>query len=127
MAVHAPGAVIMVRPHHFEPNPQTANDNQFQAAPKSRIAPLAQQAFDECTAVVTQLRNHGVEVHSFDDERTDRPDSVFPNNWRSTHPGGHVAIYPMFTPNRRTERRSDIVELLAGIHLASRTPVGSVA
>ena len=38
MAVHAPGAVIMVRPHHFEPNPQTANDNQFQAAPKSRIA-----------------------------------------------------------------------------------------
>ena len=33
-------------------------------------------------------------------------------NWFSTHPGGHVAIYPMFAPNRRLERRSDIIEML---------------
>src|SRR5690606_11186376 len=48
----------------------------------------------------------------FEDERTDRPDSVFPNNWLSTHIGGHVAVYPMFAPNRRLERRQDILELL---------------
>ena len=37
---------------------------------------------------------------------------MFPNNWFSTHPGGHVAIYPMFAPNRRRERRADIIEML---------------
>ena len=40
------------------------------------------------------------------------PDSVFPNNWFSTHAGGHVAIYPMFNTNRRRERRSDVIEML---------------
>ena len=37
---------------------------------------------------------------------------MFPNNWISTHSGGHIALFPMYTPNRRTERRGDIVELL---------------
>ena len=40
------------------------------------------------------------------------PDSVFPNNWFSTHPGGHVAVYPMKAPSRRLERRWDILEML---------------
>lgn len=40
------------------------------------------------------------------------PDSVFPNNWFSTHLGGHVAVYPMFAPGRRKERRSDVIEML---------------
>ncbi|WP_205171715.1 citrulline utilization hydrolase CtlX, partial [Burkholderia sp. LMG 13014] len=55
----------------------------------------------------------GVRVHVFDDHgERDTPDSVFPNNWFSTHPGGHVALYPMFSANRRRERRADIVEML---------------
>jgi hypothetical protein len=37
---------------------------------------------------------------------------VFPNNWLSTHAGGHVAVFPMYAPNRRNERRTDILELL---------------
>jgi hypothetical protein len=37
---------------------------------------------------------------------------VFPNNWFSTHHGGRIAIYPMFAPNRRRERRADVIELL---------------
>jgi len=52
-------------------------------------------------------------VHQFDDDgAADTPDSVFPNNWFSTHPGGHVALYPMHSPNRRRERRTDIIEML---------------
>ncbi len=51
-------------------------------------------------------------MHLFEDERDDRPDSVFPNNWFSTHAQGAVVLYPMFSPNRRTERRSDVVEVL---------------
>jgi len=51
-------------------------------------------------------------VHDFDDTEPDRPDSVFPNNWFSTHAGGHIAVYPMHAPNRRRERRSDILDML---------------
>jgi hypothetical protein len=37
---------------------------------------------------------------------------VFPNNWFSTHSGGRVAVYPMYSPSRQRERRSDILEML---------------
>ena len=48
----------------------------------------------------------------FEDTGDRTPDSVFPNNWFSTHPGGHVAIYPMYAASRRAERRSDVIEML---------------
>jgi hypothetical protein len=44
--------------------------------------------------------------------RRRRPDSVFPNNWFSTHGDDRVALFPMHAPNRRRERRADIVEML---------------
>ncbi|HRQ00858.1 MAG TPA: arginine deiminase-related protein [Terrimesophilobacter sp.] len=110
--MHAPSAVVLVRPHHFDVNPVTAADNVFQSEPDAPRASLARAAFDETTALAEALTEVGVTVHVFEDERNDRPDSVFPNNWISTHIGGHVAVYPMFAPNRRTERRSDVVNLL---------------
>ena len=51
-------------------------------------------------------------VHLFEDETASAPDSVFPNNWFSTHSGGRVAVYPMYSPSRQRERRSDILEML---------------
>ena len=48
----------------------------------------------------------------FEDKNFQAPDSVFPGNWFSTHPGGHVAIYPVRFRSRRHERRSDIIEML---------------
>ncbi|MGR0318252.1 citrulline utilization hydrolase CtlX [Agromyces sp. ZXT2-3] len=103
----------MVRPHHFAPNPHTLADNGFQPA-SDGLDPerLAASAYDEVTRAAAELETAGVTVHLFEDETAHRPDSVFPNNWISTHSGGHIALFPMFTPNRRTERRSDIVELL---------------
>lgn len=52
-------------------------------------------------------------VHLFEDlgERH-APDAVFPNNWFSTHAGGHVAVYSMYAASRRRERRSDVLDLL---------------
>ncbi|WP_430645679.1 citrulline utilization hydrolase CtlX [Agromyces sp. GXS1127] len=113
MSVQSPSAVVMVRPHHFAPNPHTLADNGFQPAAVG-LDPerLAAAAYDEVTRAAAALEAAGVTVHLFEDETAHRPDSVFPNNWISTHSGGHVALFPMFTPNRRTERRSDIVELL---------------
>jgi hypothetical protein len=38
-----------------------------------------------------------------------KPDAVFPNNWVSFHEDGTVVLYPMQAPNRRLERRMDIL------------------
>ncbi len=113
-SAQAPSAVVMVRPHRFHPNPETAADNTFQTcSPTHPADETARRAHAEVTTAAAQLQAAGVRVHLFDDlgERN-TPDSVFPNNWFSTHVGGHVAIYPMVADNRRRERRSDVIELL---------------
>ncbi len=102
----------MIRPTRFSPNPQTAADNAFQRASEEAPEAIAERAYDEATRAASRLRELGVTVHLFDDPGTERPDSVFPNNWLSTHAGGRIALFPMYAPNRRTERRADIVELL---------------
>lgn len=113
MSIQAPAAVVLIRPRRFQPNPVTTADNAFQSIDADRDADaLAAAAHAEVTALAEALTAHGVTVHLFDDEDERRPDSVFPNNWFSTHAGGRIALFPMFAPNRRTERRGDIVELL---------------
>ncbi len=112
--VQAPTAGIMIRPHHFMSNPETAADNAFQFV-KTDIKPetLAAQARDEFDLAVEQLTAEGIHIHVFDDfGEHETPDSVFPNNWVSTHHGGRVAIFPMYSPSRRRERRTDVIEML---------------
>jgi len=111
VSAQAPSAVVLVRPHHFHPNPQTQADNAFQSAAVPGTG-MAGRAYDEVSLVAATLQEHGVTVHLFDDDHDASPDSVFPNNWFSTHSGGHVALYPMYAPNRRSERRPDVIELL---------------
>ncbi|WP_217997023.1 citrulline utilization hydrolase CtlX [Kineosphaera limosa] len=117
---HAPNAVVMVRPHHFAPNPATRADNAYQSVPAGTPAQVARAAFDEVTAMADTLRTAGVTVHLFDDTGTATPDSVFPNNWFSTEASGSVAIYPMHCPNRRNERRQDILDELARHYRVTR-------
>ena len=113
-SIQAPGAVVMIRPHHFHPNPETAADNSFQRTDEiTSKQMIAATARDEVSAAVAALQEAGVTVHVFDDfSENETPDSVFPNNWFSTHAGGHVAIYPMYSPNRRRERRNDVIDML---------------
>ncbi len=106
--------VVMIRPHRFHPNPETAADNAFQQAVNEgempAISAAAQREFD--TAVET-LRGAGVTVHVVDDTATpEKPDAVFPNNWFSTHHNGRVALYPMYSAARRRERRHDLIDEL---------------
>lgn len=117
MSVQAPRSVILIRPHRFTPNPATAADNAFQVSGDysgTYLDPdvLAAAAHEEVTRLAKALEAAGIIVHLFEDHDHIRPDSVFPNNWLSTHAGGHVAVFPMYTPNRRHERRADILELL---------------
>ena len=100
----------MVRPHSFRKNEETATNNHYQRdiaqASPEEIIERAQEEFD---GLVDQLKAAGVEVVVFDEaEPHETPDALFPNNWVSTHADGTVALYPMFAPNRRTERREDI-------------------
>ncbi|WP_170557771.1 citrulline utilization hydrolase CtlX [Ruegeria atlantica] len=112
-SLQSPSAVVMVRPHEFVSNPETRHDNAFQTLAHRSAEATSAAARDEHDRAVEQLRDAGVTVHVFDDHgQQNTPDSVFPNNWFSTHPGGHVAIYPMFVPSRRRERRTDVIELL---------------
>ena len=65
MSIQAPSAVVLVRPQHFRPNPQTANDNVFQAtgatAESSRIAAAA---YEEVTRAAAALHAAGIRVRS---------------------------------------------------------------
>ena len=110
--LQAPRAVVMIRPHHFCSNPETSGDNAFQTLSNRSAQDTSQAALAEFDDAVNNLKSAGVAVHVFDDTSTDTPDSVFPNNWFSTHIGGHIALYPMFAANRRKERRQDVIEML---------------
>lgn len=112
-SAQAPSAVVMVRPHAFHSNPDTLLDNAFQQhTPTAKSPEVSAKAYAEVGTMVQRLQNAGVTVHVFEDTGTHTPDSVFPNNWFSTHAGGHVAIYPMAMPSRQRERRWDVIDLL---------------
>lgn len=104
-------SVLMVRPLGFGSNPQTRASNSFQSdapAPDAQRSAIAE--FDD---VVAALRSADVEVVAVDDTPTPHtPDAIFPNNWFTTHADGTVVLYPMCAPNRRAERRFDLLERL---------------
>ena len=103
----------MIRPARFESNPLTAESNRFQG--KTDMAPEGQQAaaLREFDVLVSALRDAGIDVVVVDDTpEPHTPDSIFPNNWISLHADGRLVLYPMEAVNRRTERRTDIIEHL---------------
>ncbi|HTM97586.1 MAG TPA: arginine deiminase-related protein [Pedobacter sp.] len=101
--------ILMIRPVDFKFNAQTAGNNKFQQeSSDENVQSLALKEFD---GFVAMLRNNGVEVTVIDDTLTpETPDSIFPNNWVSFHDNGEVILYPMFSENRRAERRKEIID-----------------
>lgn len=113
----SPKSVVMVRPHYFRPNPETESDNSFQNNNSSiSVEDISYRVFNEVSNAVKTLEQHGITVHLFDDKTMDTPDSVFPNNWFSTHHDGTLALYPMYCQNRRAERRPDIINFLSNTY-----------
>ncbi|MEM9389639.1 MAG: arginine deiminase-related protein [Bacteroidota bacterium] len=115
--------IMMVRPVHFRYNEQTASNNYFQEEDKQHSQDQIQaQAKNEFDNFVSKLRSYGINVIVVEDNaESDTPDSVFPNNWVSFHHDGRVGLYPMFAPNRRVERRQDILDKLQskyGFHIS---------
>ncbi len=115
--------LLMIRPVRFGYNVETAVNNHYQqfltALSPEEIQQRAQQEFD---TFVDLLRAHEVNVITVDDTpEKDTPDSIFPNNWISFHDDGTVVTYPMWAPNRRLERREDIIGILQREHRFSIT------
>jgi hypothetical protein len=106
------GAVLMVRPAGFGSNPQTAASNAFQQTQSAAASADVQAAvLAEFDALAIALERAGVQVIvAADTPEPLKPDAIFPNNWVSFHRDGTVALYPMLAPNRRGERREEILE-----------------
>lgn len=115
---HAASNLLMVRPATFGPNAQTAGSNAFQqpvTGGETRLREAAQQEFD---GLVVSLHAAGANpVVVADTAQPEKPDAVFPNNWVSFHEDGSVILYPMEAPNRRPERRHDVLTHLASLGL----------
>ena len=120
--------VLMVRPVNFSFNTQTATNNAFQQEGYGEQAQA--RALVEFDNYVKQLRKAGVNVIVVDDTPDPHtPDSIFPNNWFSTHAADEaedflsqeeaaekttaVVIYPMYAPNRREERGKNALQVLS--------------
>ncbi len=107
--------VLMVRPQHFRFNEDTAEDNAFQENPAELSElDIQKEVFEEFDNMVKILRRAGLEVLVFEEKQeSHNPDSIFPNNWFSTHNDGSVVTYPMYAPSRRGERNEKVIDLLA--------------
>ena len=101
----------MVRPFQFYFNQQTAANNFFQS--NINIENSNELAIAEFDAMVEQLRTHKIKVQVVQDTKDpSTPDSIFPNNWFSTHAGGTLCLYPMYAKNRRAERKLSVIDFL---------------
>ena len=103
--------ILMVRPYQFYFNQQTAANNFFQS--NVNIENANELAIAEFDAMVEKLRAHQIKVNVVQDTKDpSTPDSIFPNNWVSTHEGGTLCLYPMFAQNRRAERKLSVIDFL---------------
>jgi len=114
MNLQTTNTILMVRPYAFGYNCQTAINNHYQNENSKlsfeEINANAQLEFDN---FVELLSSKGINVIVFQDDNIhDTPDSIFPNNWVSFHCNGDIALYPMFAPNRRLERREDVLNFI---------------
>lgn len=104
----------MIRPINFGFNEQTAGNNSFQVRGfEENSNDLAQKEFDQFVSI---LRDNLVDVVTIQDSSEPvTPDSIFPNNWFSTHEGKTMVLYPMYAPNRREERKESVIEKIKEI------------
>ena len=110
--------ILMIKPVAFGFNEQTAVNNYFQQQVVDPDSDIQLQALAEFNEMVELLRSRKINIQVvMDTIEPHTPDSIFPNNWISFHGEGQAVLYPMFAPNRRNERRYDIIE-----YVSSRGP-----
>jgi len=110
---HLTSKVLMIRPVQFGFNEETAANNAFQKKGDGAVQDLALTEFNQFVAL---LESNGIDVVVVEDtDSPHTPDSIFPNNWFSTHSTGELVLYPMCTPNRRCERKETPLNVIKEI------------
>lgn len=110
----------MVEPTNYFFNCETAEDNEFMHKVDESHDEINTQAITEHRNLRAAIEEAGIEVTNHFQQEEDLPDSVFPNNWVSTHqyPGliddKIVCVYPMKCPTRQREVNYKIVDELLG-------------
>lgn len=107
--------ILMIRPVAFSYNEQTAANNFFQSREEgAQPTEVQQQVLAEFDNMTQQLVDNDIEVLVIEDTPDPpKPDAIFPNNWFCTFPSGTFSVFPMYAPNRRPEKRDEIVEWIA--------------
>ncbi|MDD2476259.1 MAG: arginine deiminase-related protein [Dysgonamonadaceae bacterium] len=109
--MHTAKKILLVRPAKFAYNEQTAKNNFFQG--KLSIPNIHEKALEEFDNFVSVLRSNKIDVVVVQDTiEPHTPDSIFPNNWFSTHLTGELVLYPMFAENRRAERKAKVISVI---------------
>jgi len=109
--------ILMVAPLDFSQNMMTVVDNTYMKENKALTADqIREKAAAEFLGLYSAIAKAGINVHLFTQETEhNTPDACFPNNWFSTHSMPETGdqrtmlLYPMKAPNRRLERRADII------------------
>jgi hypothetical protein len=103
--------VVMIRPIIFSRNEQTAVNNYFQQIDTLGFGDSSIAALREFDGLANKMKLNGINVVVWQDNpEPQTPDALFPNNWVSFHEDNSVFLYPMFAPNRRLERLSNLPE-----------------
>jgi len=115
--------LLMVRPANFGRSSVTVADNTFQdPVAKSDMDAVAEKAIGEFDNFVETLRQAGMNITVVQDTDSPvKPDATFCNNWFSTHEDGLLVTYPLYWPQRRAERRADVIEMFDDKLIINRT------
>lgn len=104
-------SILLIRPANFGFNSETELSNVFQTKSKESENIIQEKALREFDHFSYELEQLGLNVNIIEDTNSPKkPDAIFPNNWITFHSDGTVILYPMHSPNRRIERRADIID-----------------
>ena len=103
--------LFMIEPDSFYGNEQTSSSNHYQVNEIEETSKnIAQKALSEFHALKFAIESRGIKVTSLKGSK-DCPDHIFPN-WFITFDDKTMQIFSMMAPNRRTEKKPEMIERL---------------
>ena len=103
--------LFMIEPDSFYGNEQTSSSNHYQVNEIEETSKnIAQKALSEFHALKVAIENRGIKITSLKGSK-DCPDHIFPN-WFITFDDKTMQIFSMMAPNRRTEKKPQMIEHL---------------
>ena len=103
--------LFMIEPDSFYGNEQTSSSNHYQVNEIEETSKnIAQKALSEFHALKFAIECRGIKVTSLKGSK-DCPDHIFPN-WFITFDDKTMQIFSMMAPNRRTEKKPEMIERL---------------